>query len=89
MNAIQFLSNRYNTIQDFERYRQDYIRLYVDVISNIVKEEDPSRAFAVSSPSNGKLSEREGYIAKEPGSSLYGDGNVSFGSDLIVRFQFN
>ncbi len=65
---------RYGTLGDFNLYRQDYIILYVDTIREIVRREDPSRPFVVSSPSNGKLSEEEGHIARDPYSELYGDG---------------
>lgn len=66
--------HRYGTASKFELYKQDYIKLYVDTIRTIVREEDPSRPFSVSSPSNGKRSEEEGYIAQNPGSQEYGDG---------------
>jgi len=46
----------------------------VDTIKNIIKEEDPSRPFAVSSPSNGKKCEEDGYISTDPETSEYGDG---------------
>lgn len=64
---------RYGTVLNFELYRRDYIILYVDTVRAIVQKEDTSRPFVVSSPSNGKESEEEGYIAKNPYDDLYGD----------------
>ncbi|XP_061843640.1 beta-mannosidase [Nerophis lumbriciformis] len=54
-------------------YLKDYVTLYVDNIRAIVKEEDPSRPFLVSSPTNGAKSEREGYVAADPYDPHYGD----------------
>lgn len=48
-----------------------------------MRREDPSRPFVVSSPSNGKLSEEEGHIARDPYSELYGDGNYFFLDELV------
>ncbi|XP_046449905.1 beta-mannosidase-like [Daphnia pulex] len=72
-NEAALRGNWYGTLSDFNLYRQDYIKLYVDTIREIVRREDPSRPFVVSSPSNGKLSEEEGHIARDPYSELYGD----------------
>lgn len=65
---------RYGTESKFDTYKADYIKLYVDTIKRIVNEEDPSRPFTVSSPSNGKKSEEEGYVSSNPGNPEYGDG---------------
>ena len=73
---------RYGTVLNFELYRRDYIILYVDTVRAIVQREDPTRPFVVSSPSNGKESEEEGYIAKNPYNDLYGD------SKLITLISF-
>lgn len=73
MTSIQ----RYGTVSHFKKFRQDYVKLYVDTIRSIVAEEDPSRPFVVSSPSNGKESEEEGYVSINPYSNLYGDGKSS------------
>lgn len=54
-----------------------------------MNEEDPSRPYTVSSPSNGKQSEQDGYISMNPGSSEYGDGrSISYITNLIVRLSF-
>ena len=67
---------RYNTDINFPRYKSDYIKLYIDTVYSTVKQEDTSRPFIASSPSNGMESEAEGWVAKDPGSALYGDSKA-------------
>ena len=56
-------------------FKNDYIKLYVDTIRSSLKMIDRSdRPFVVSSPSNGKQSEDQGYIAKNPYDKKWGDG---------------
>ena len=64
---------RYNTDENFSLYYRDYIKLYNHTIKVAVTQEDPNRPFIMSSPSNGKQSDREGFVAKDPASELYGD----------------
>lgn len=66
---------RYGT-SGLEQYHADYVKLYVDTVRAAVRDEGSSAPFAVSSPSNGKASEAEDFLAKNPYSSLYGDGKV-------------
>ena len=72
-NEAALRGNWYGTDSNFEEYKHDYIKLYVDTIREVVLAEDPSRDFLVSSPSNGDESENEGYIASNPYSSIFGD----------------
>ncbi|XP_063217719.1 beta-mannosidase-like [Bacillus rossius redtenbacheri] len=72
-NEAALRQNWYGTASNFSAYRRDYVALYVDVVRSVVTAEDASRPFVVSSPSNGAESEREGYVASDPQSSLYGD----------------
>merc|ERR550519_1115046 len=72
-NEAALRGNWYGTDENFATYKEDYVKLYVDVIRQVAISEDPSRNFVVSSPSNGLASEEEGYIAINPYSSLYGD----------------
>ena len=65
---------RYGTESKFEQYKIDYIALYVDTIKPIVENEDKTRSYIASSPSNMKGSEEEGWIAENPYSLFYGDG---------------
>ncbi|XP_069017064.1 beta-mannosidase [Embiotoca jacksoni] len=54
-------------------YVKDYVTLYVNNIRKIVQEEDHSRPFLVSSPTNGAESEQEGWVAANPYDPHYGD----------------
>ncbi|XP_041669117.1 beta-mannosidase-like [Cheilinus undulatus] len=54
-------------------YLKDYVTLYVNNIRAIVQEEDQSRPFLVSSPTNGAESEQEGWVAENPYDPHYGD----------------
>ncbi|KAM9356449.1 beta-mannosidase isoform 2-T2 [Pholidichthys leucotaenia] len=55
------------------KYVEDYVTLYVNNIRKIVQEEDQSRPFLVSSPTNGAESEQEGWVAANPYDPHYGD----------------
>uniref|UniRef100_A0A9J8DJT6 beta-mannosidase n=1 Tax=Cyprinus carpio carpio TaxID=630221 RepID=A0A9J8DJT6_CYPCA len=54
-------------------YVKDYVHLYVENIRDIVLQEDSTRPFLVSSPTNGVESEKEGWVAKDPYDPHYGD----------------
>uniref|UniRef100_A0A673CDI5 Beta-mannosidase n=1 Tax=Sphaeramia orbicularis TaxID=375764 RepID=A0A673CDI5_9TELE len=54
-------------------YVKDYVTLYVENIRALVQQEDPSRPFLVSSPTNGAESEREGWVASNPYDPHFGD----------------
>ncbi|CAG4957469.1 unnamed protein product [Colias eurytheme] len=72
-NEVALRGNWYMTQTQFDRYKQEYVKLYVDTIKPIVESYDPSRRYLVSSPSNGKKSEEDGYIAQNPYDPHYGD----------------
>lgn len=59
---------------DKQVYRDDYIKLYVDVIKEQVEQLDATRPFVVSSPSNGLYADEHNYIGTNPYSPFYGDG---------------
>ncbi|XP_059053179.1 beta-mannosidase [Achroia grisella] len=66
--------NWYNTQSQFEKYKEEYIKLYVETMRPIVENFDlDNREYLVSSPSNGLESELEGYIAENPSDPHYGD----------------
>lgn len=72
-NEAALYGNWYGTGTE-QVYKDDYIKLYVDVIQNIVRKLDNTRPFVVSSPGNGiKYSETYNYIGQNPYSNLYGD----------------
>ncbi|KAK2826701.1 hypothetical protein Q5P01_020915 [Channa striata] len=54
-------------------YINDYVKLYVNNIREIVQDADQSRPFLVSSPTNGAESQREGWVAADPYDPHYGD----------------
>lgn len=63
----------------------------MQTIRSIVTKEDPTREYVTSSPSNGKLSEKENFIADNPYDPLYGDsklGTIHRGSFLHDITQF-
>ncbi|VVC90585.1 unnamed protein product [Leptidea sinapis] len=72
-NEVALRGDWYGTKQQFDRYKEDYIKLYVHTIKPIVETLDPGRRYLVSSPSNGRKSEEDGYIAENPYDSNYGD----------------
>lgn len=64
--------NWYGTLSNFDLYKADYVKLYADTIKKATLAEDVTRQYVISSPSNGLETEDEGYVADQPGSSLYG-----------------
>lgn len=66
--------NWYGTNDNFEVYKNDYVKLYVDTIIRNVEVLDPSRECLSSSPTNGKKTEEEGWVSEWPGNIRYGDG---------------
>ncbi|BFZ22342.1 hypothetical protein BsWGS_25381 [Bradybaena similaris] len=72
-NEAALRQNWFGTSRNYSLYYNDYVELYVKVIKVIVQSEDPTRDYLTSSPSNGKESEQEGYVAKNPASEFYGD----------------
>jgi len=60
--------------EDYDLYRADYIKLYIENIRKIVMTEDTSRPFVSSSPSNGVETAAEGWLARNPRSYRFGDG---------------
>lgn len=72
-NEAALRGDWYRTHKNFELYKSDYIKLYVDTIRPVIYKHDDTRPYVVSSPSNGLMTENEGYISKDPYSPLYGD----------------
>ncbi|XP_071598688.1 beta-mannosidase isoform X2 [Heliangelus exortis] len=58
---------------DKEVYIKDYIMLYVENIREVVLNEDQSRPFVASSPTNGLETVREGWVSQNPYDTHYGD----------------
>lgn len=57
---------------NYTKYKDDYITLYIKKIQPIVMK-DSSRPFLPSSPSNGKITEKDGWISSNPQDNHYGD----------------
>lgn len=72
-NEAALRGNWYGTQTNFTLYKNDYVKLYVDTIRPVVRRNDKTRSYVVSSPSNGIKSELEGYIGNDPYDPLYGD----------------
>ncbi|KAI5741410.1 hypothetical protein M8J76_013313 [Diaphorina citri] len=72
-NEVALRQNWYSTSWNESLYFEEYRELYVQTIRSIVTKEDPTREYVTSSPSNGKLSEKENFIADNPYDPLYGD----------------
>jgi len=84
-NEAALRGNWYGTRNNYSMFAADYIALYVNTIKKIVTEEDKTRDFVVSSPTNGLKSEEENYIAENPYSALYGDGKLP---TIILNHNF-
>jgi beta-mannosidase len=63
----------YGTQANFTKYKEDFIKLYVDTIIGNVSVLDPSRQCISSSPTNGIRSMEEGWVAENPGDDRWGD----------------
>ncbi len=74
--------NWYGTTEKFEIYKNDFVKLYVDTIIDNVAVLDPSRECLISSPTNGKKSEEEGWVSEWPGNIRYGDGMAILHTNL-------
>ncbi|CAG5115500.1 unnamed protein product [Candidula unifasciata] len=72
-NESALKQNWFRITSNYSRYYDDYVKLYVTTIKPIVEQEDSTREYLTSSPSNGKETEKEGYIAQDSSSQLYGD----------------
>nr|CAI5847146.1 unnamed protein product [Callosobruchus analis] len=64
----------YHVKQNFSLFKDDYIKLYINTIKTKFEEiTHKRRIFVASSPSNGKETEREGYVSNNPNDQQYGD----------------
>jgi beta-mannosidase len=73
-NEGNLASNYFNTADNFDVYKGDYIKLYIETVRDEMRRVTKNANFVDSSPTNGVESDDEGYVAKDPGSSFYGDG---------------
>ena len=76
-NEAALVQNWYGTNSNFKLYKDDYLKLYRETIQKVVAEEDSSRPFVLSSPSNGVIqTENAGGVNDNPGNMLFGDVHV-------------
>ncbi|CAG9863674.1 unnamed protein product [Phyllotreta striolata] len=87
-NEGALVGNWYGTASNYQQYYEDYIKLYVTTIKSEFDRLTGGRGiFITSSPTNGKESDSEGYVAKKPTSTLYGD--VHFYNYILNPFNSN
>lgn len=73
-NEAALRQNWYGTANDFKTFAKSYKKLYVDTITDEIKNNDLSREVLTSSPSNGIYNgEKEYGIARDPQDPHYGD----------------
>ncbi|CAG2176894.1 unnamed protein product, partial [Oppiella nova] len=59
--------------EDFQHHKDDYIELYIKHIRKLILEEDSSRTFVGSSPSNGDEEVQEDWVSDHSSDTRYGD----------------
>lgn len=72
-NELALRSNWFGTSMEYDKFKKDYVELYVKTIMPICKEEDPHRTYVTSSPSNGIQTMKQGWVANNPGDYRFGD----------------
>jgi beta-mannosidase len=72
-NEGALAQNWYDTQDNFDQFKKDYIKLYVDTIGAEVLRILPNATFITSSPTNGAKSVEDDYVSNNPGDPLYGD----------------
>ena len=68
---------RYQTKENFTLYKNDFVTLYIDLLKVVVNAEHSTGIYLSSSPTNGMESTKEGWVAKDPYDTKYGDGRKS------------
>ena len=69
-----FITRLILTNSNWKPPKSDYLKLYKDTIEKIVHQEDSSRPFVLSSPSNGIIqTDHVGGVNSNPQDTLYGD----------------
>jgi beta-mannosidase len=84
-NEVALMTNWYGTHSNLTLYKDDYIKLYIDTIEPELRKVTDSVIFLSSSPTNGKESVQEHYLASNPQDPLYGD--VHFYNYLVNSLE--
>jgi beta-mannosidase len=85
-NEVALMTNWYGTHSNLTLYKDDYIKLYIDTIEPELRKVTDSVIFLSSSPTNGKESVQEHYLASNPQDPLYGDGTTW---TLLILFEYH
>ncbi|KYB26528.1 beta-mannosidase [Tribolium castaneum] len=72
-NELALMTNWYGTSNDFDLYKGDYVKLYIDTVRSELFKYAKDVIFVSSSPSNGKKTVQENYLSSDPGNPLFGD----------------
>ncbi|CAG9764679.1 unnamed protein product [Ceutorhynchus assimilis] len=73
-NEGVLVDNWYGTRDNFSLYKSDYVDLYINTVRKEFNRITRNGAiFISSSPTNGKLTESEGWIGQSPGNQYWGD----------------
>ncbi|CAG9764678.1 unnamed protein product [Ceutorhynchus assimilis] len=73
-NEGVLVDNWYGTQDNFTQYKLDYVDLYINTIRKEFNRITRNEAiFISSSPSNGNLTESQGWIGESPGNQYWGD----------------
>ncbi|KAL1501909.1 hypothetical protein ABEB36_007142 [Hypothenemus hampei] len=66
--------NWYNTADNYTQYKKDYVALYIDTIKTQFDRISKGKGvFVSSSPTNGKLTESQGWVGDSPSNQFWGD----------------
>lgn len=72
-NEVALAQNWYGTATEAQRFRDEYRKLYIEVVQQTVAENDKWRTCLSSSPSNGLKAINDSYISDNPQDNHYGD----------------
>ncbi|XP_050296172.1 beta-mannosidase-like [Anthonomus grandis grandis] len=66
--------NWYGTQDNYDQYKKDYVALYITTVrSELDRISGGQAVFISSSPTNGNLTEKEGWVGSSPGNQYWGD----------------
>lgn len=77
-NEAALQQNWYETKSSYDRFANEYRKLYVDLIKPVIESNDKSRTCLTSSPSNGDKGKEDNWISPDPQDYHYGDSILFF-----------
>lgn len=72
-NEAALVQNWYGTKPEYERFKQEYHKLYIEVVKATAEQNDLWRICLSSSPSNGRHTDNVTFISANPQDNHYGD----------------